>query len=982
MRNRTLVGIARLLVLPALACLLLFVRFAEPGAAQNLPQNLTPDQLQQLLGQQGGGDANGMPRGTAVRPQDNVIQPAAGAPPNTAPPSRLEQIMSRRSGVVLRQFGYDQLGVPRPVSLPQVGAAQDDYLLGPGDEIVVSLRGQENSDFRLTIDRDGRALLPKLAPIPASGRTIGELRADVQAAVHRAYVATDAFITVGHLRQISVFVSGEVNNPGVRIVSGLASAMDVILLSGGIKKTGSLRNIHVVRNGRNITVDLYSLILQRGETHEGRLADGDRVIVPTLGPTAAIAGWVRRPGIYELAPGTGSISAANLIAAAGGLEVRGAYRISMLSVLADGRQQLAPVTPRNTIVRDGDVLYAEPGASQTVDSVTLSGGSALAGRYSLARAGRLSDLLKAPGALGEQPDTAFGVIVRRDQSTYTQSLVAFTPLAVLQGRENIDLRSDDLVRVFSLKEGRLLARELEIFVAERDRSEEALRNPLAQRPNTEPPQGAFANNGNNNTNNGNVGQQQGVPTGTSFGNTAFGAPSPDSTAYGLPSQFGATPDNTVATAPAAQGGVQNGGNINNGQVAPYTTGGVAEAVANSSNALRLRDPRLVLPQEAAPESGTFEDLSVPQGQIPSNQEVRTFAELASQLGVDPTVLVNFLEDHQVTLSGAVRGPGTIIVGPDLTLQDLLAVAGGTSGRVDLSAVELTTTTLDSNAGSAHTQRQSLPMNGDMLSRYIVQPGDRFRFNEVDTTIVAGDVFVQGQVRFPGTYQMLRGERLSELLTRAGGLTEVAYPYGAVFLRKSAAALEREGYIRASKEVENQLLVGLARPNVNEQVSPEAFTAMQGFVTKLENQQALGRISVVADPAVLATKPELDPLLEPGDVIYIPQRPNTVTVLGEVMAQGSFTYNSSATARDYIERAGGYGSVADKSRTFIILPDGAARTLDSSWLSFNNAGIPPGSVVVVPRDISPLDFKEVVVDITQILSQLAVTAASLSVISRN
>ena len=119
------------------------------------------------------------------------------------------------------------------------GAVADDYIMGSGDEVVVSLRGQENSDIRTTVDRNGRVVLPRLAPIAAAGRSFGRFRQDVDAMVRRAYVASTASVSIGRVRQISVMVSGEVNVPGQRLATGLSSAVDAILLSGGIRKSGS-----------------------------------------------------------------------------------------------------------------------------------------------------------------------------------------------------------------------------------------------------------------------------------------------------------------------------------------------------------------------------------------------------------------------------------------------------------------------------------------------------------------------------------------------------------------------------------------------------------------------------------------------------------------------------------------------------------------------------------------------------------------------
>jgi protein involved in polysaccharide export with SLBB domain len=252
---------------------------------------------------------------------------------------------------------------------------------------------------------------------------------------------------------------------------------------------------------------------------------------------------------------------------------------------------------------------------------------------------------------------------------------------------------------------------------------------------------------------------------------------------------------------------------------------------------------------------------------------------------------------------------------------------------------------------------------------------------VFTAVTEGSVTIQGQVRSPGKFKIERGEHLSELLLRAGGLTDQAYPYGTVFLRKSAATIEEQGYQRAADDMESMIVAGLTRIG-SEKTSPDTFTALQSFVREVRNTKPLGRISITADPAVLAANPARDPLLEPGDVVYIPQRPSTVTVLGQVMQPGTFQFSSKTTASDYIELAGGYGQYADESLKFLVLPDGTARPLESSWLNLDSPVIPPGSTIVVPRDVSPYDARQILLDVTSLLSSLAISAASLAVISNN
>jgi len=263
----------------------------------------------------------------------------------------------------------------------------------------------------------------------------------------------------------------------------------------------------------------------------------------------------------------------------------------------------------------------------------------------------------------------------------------------------------------------------------------------------------------------------------------------------------------------------------------------------------------------------------------------------------------------------------------------------------------------------------------------VSPHDEVRVKDVFTDVGLGSVTVQGEVRQNGTYQIVRGEHLSDLMMRAGGLTDSAYPYGTVFLRRSAAEKEQEAFRREASEINNQLLVAMSRRDSNSKLSPDAFLAIQGYIKDLKEQTALGRVTVIADPAVLAANPAADPLLEPGDVVYVPPRPYAVSVVGEFLQPGSIAFRPGMSASDYIAQAGGYSQYADKSETILVLPDGSARRVESSWFDFGGESVPPGSMIFAARDISGIDLHQIILDTTTIFSQLAVTAASLAVLSK-
>ena len=481
---RVFVGLAISALLAVQAGDTLAQQSGSSGVEQGL-QNLTTDQMRQMFGGQGLGNALSGGQDANLQPQMTVLEPTSFANPNL-PQSRLERIMSARAGVRLTQFGYDQMGVGRAVTLPQVGDVQDNYILGPGDEIVITLRGQDNTAHRVTVDRDGNVVLPRVSPVAAAGLRFGDFRAQLLAAIHNAYMATDAYISIGRLRQISVMVAGEVGSPGVRTLTGLSSPIDAILVSGGVKKTGSLRNIKLIHEGRTVSIDLYGYLTTGAVPRQVTLGDGDRIVVPPLSKVVAAAGWLRRPGIYEIPDGQRALSVRSLSNLAGGLEVRGRYRLAIMHIQADGQTQLAPVTSEGSLVRDGEILMALPGADQVVDRATLAGGTSLAGGYSIKNGTHLSEILREPGALGTSPYTVFGIISRRDPRTYLRSLIAFSPVAALSGDFDPTLVSGDVVRIVSMRESRLLSRSLKIYAALKRYEDDRRRNPNLQ-PSSRPP---------------------------------------------------------------------------------------------------------------------------------------------------------------------------------------------------------------------------------------------------------------------------------------------------------------------------------------------------------------------------------------------------------------------------------------------------------------------------------------------------------------
>jgi protein involved in polysaccharide export with SLBB domain len=345
-------------------------------------------------------------------------------------------------------------------------------------------------------------------------------------------------------------------------------------------------------------------------------------------------------------------------------------------------------------------------------------------------------------------------------------------------------------------------------------------------------------------------------------------------------------------------------------------------------------------------------------------------------------LLPFMLDFVIAVHGEVRLPGIYPVVAGTSLGSLVPVVGGLSPEADLGQIEVTRyTSVEQNSGDQF-MRYSIDARSNSLLEVALIPGDIIRFNPRFSERDTGSVLLSGAFKRPGVYVIHKGERLSEVIARAGGITEQAYPIGAVFTRARVRKQEAEAFERAALDLESGLAQAIASGAVaGQETDPQALVlAVRELAGSLRSIEPLGRVVVVADPTILEVRPEFDTVLEPGDRIRMPKRPNHVAVSGEVLNPVSLQFLAGKTVDQYIENAGGMTGAADDDRTFVIFPDGAAQSVAVSSWNFTSVRVPPGSTIVVPRDPKPFDLLSFSVSIADILSKLAITAASLVIIA--
>jgi protein involved in polysaccharide export with SLBB domain len=333
-------------------------------------------------------------------------------------------------------------------------------------------------------------------------------------------------------------------------------------------------------------------------------------------------------------------------------------------------------------------------------------------------------------------------------------------------------------------------------------------------------------------------------------------------------------------------------------------------------------------------------------------------------------LLPILIENAIGVGGAVRQPGAYPIADAVSARDIANVAQGLLTNSSSLSLDI----IRAQASATGEQHMEIDAGGAMLATAILRPGDDIRFNAALPQFEAGGVLLTGEFGRPGLYSIRRGETLSQLIARAGGVTSLAYPYGAIFTRRSVKELQQEGFRRTGREMANALLAVSAR----KESSGDSIAAASNLIATLSTIEAPGRVVIEADPRVLAIRPDLDTVMNSGDAIYMPTRPNFVLALGDVSNPGALQFIAGKGVKEYISETGGTAATADSGRTFLVLPNGTAQPVRNSG---RGIVVPPGSTIIVPKDIDPLFKLDVAANVAGILGNLITSVATIALLAK-
>ncbi|MBS0579583.1 MAG: SLBB domain-containing protein [Proteobacteria bacterium] len=375
---------------------------------------------------------------------------------------RLTRLPIKKSGVEgLRPFGYDLFDHLPSTFAPVTNVpVPSDYTVGAGDLLLVQLYGSQNRSLKLTVSRDGTISLPDLGPMVVAGQKFNNVKDSIEGRIERQMTGVRANVSMGDTRAIRVFVFGEARNLGSYTISGLGTITSALYAAGGVRRTGSLRNIQLKRNGAVIRrLDLYDLLIRGDTSDDTKLLQGDVVFVPTVGSTVSVDGEVRRPAIYEVKNET---TVGDVLALAGGVTPEAdPTKVSVTRI--DGNEHRVVVSVdltaagRGAQLRNGDVVRVMR-IRPTLDAGIVVEGHLYTPETFAYRSGiRLSDVVHSVDELKPDADIHYLLVRRESPVDHRISVFSADLEAALQApgsAADLELAPRDRITVFDLASGR------------------------------------------------------------------------------------------------------------------------------------------------------------------------------------------------------------------------------------------------------------------------------------------------------------------------------------------------------------------------------------------------------------------------------------------------------------------------------------------------------------------------------------------------
>jgi polysaccharide export outer membrane protein len=332
---------------------------------------------------------------------------AARRQARAAKPSEFQRFVEDATGRLLPVFGADFFadGPAGPNTVDNVPVA-GDYIIGPGDELVIRAWGSIDVDYRATVDRNGQISLPKVGSFNVAGVHASDIDKHLRAQIGRVFTNFNLSVTLGHLRGVKVFIVGPAQQPGVYTLASQSTILSAVVAAGGPGPNGSMRRVLLRRDGKLLSeLDVYDFLVQGDKSKDVQLAAGDVIVFQPVGPRVALTGALETPAIYELKSAQEPLG--DVLRYAGGAPVLANQNRGQLERIDPTQPKAARMVEEFRLdaagmqkpLRDGDVVTLLEISPQFANAVTLKGHVAQPLRYPYKPGMRISDLIPDKEAL-------------------------------------------------------------------------------------------------------------------------------------------------------------------------------------------------------------------------------------------------------------------------------------------------------------------------------------------------------------------------------------------------------------------------------------------------------------------------------------------------------------------------------------------------------------------------------------------------------
>lgn len=333
-------------------------------------------------------------------------------------------------------------------------ATPQNYRLGPGDEVVIDIWGTNEDHIRQVISPEGSIMISQLGPIYLNGMTISDANKHIKNTFAKKYAGvgsdqSDISVTLGEIRTIQVDIMGEVKTPGSFRLSPFSTVFHALYKAGGINDIGTMRNIHVLRNGKRISnVDVYDFLFKGKDTGNIRLQEGDVIIVPPYNELVSIEGNVKRPMYYEMKP-TETLS--TLIEYAGGFSGDAYSDMVRLQRLNGIENELYTIEKSNYstyALSDGDVITVGTVKDRYSNKVEIKGAVTRPGLYALSdEIKTIKELITTADGLSEEAYMGRALLYR-EKPDRSLEVIAINLEDLMSGKiADIPLQKNDILEI-------------------------------------------------------------------------------------------------------------------------------------------------------------------------------------------------------------------------------------------------------------------------------------------------------------------------------------------------------------------------------------------------------------------------------------------------------------------------------------------------------------------------------------------------------